>query len=75
MISKSGAGRGLGVAGGRGEGRKTELKYDFLTGQKRQLSPDEFPFPDELIARYKQGAGMNDARQAMMLDPYVLPVP
>ncbi|MBR7188536.1 MAG: DEAD/DEAH box helicase family protein [Clostridia bacterium] len=49
-------------------------EHDFLTGQERQLALDEFPSPDELIARFKRGAndgsGLNDAEQAMIRQPY-----
>ncbi len=49
-------------------------EHDFLTGQERQLSLDEFPSPDELIARFKRGAnagsGLNDAELAMIRQPY-----
>ncbi len=49
-------------------------EHDFLTGQERQLSLDEFPSPEELIARFKRGAnkgsGLNDAEQAMIRQPY-----
>ncbi len=49
-------------------------EHDFLTGRERQLALDEFPSPDELIARYKRGAnegsGLNDAEVAMIRQPY-----
>ena len=49
-------------------------EHDFLTGQERQLALDEFPSPEELIARFKQGAnegsGLSDAEQAMIRQPY-----
>lgn len=49
-------------------------EHDFLTGQERQLALDEFPSPDELIARFQRGAndgtGLNDAEQAMIRQPY-----
>ena len=49
-------------------------EHDFLTGQERQLALDEFPSPDELIARFRRGAnegsGLNDAEQAMIRQPY-----
>ena len=39
-------------------------EHDFLTGQERQLTLDEFPSPEDLIARFKRGAndgsGLND---------------
>ena len=49
-------------------------EHDFLTGQERQLTLDEFPSPEDLIARFKRGAndgsGLNDAEQAMIRQPY-----
>lgn len=49
-------------------------EHDFLTGQERQLSLNAFPSPEELIARFKQGAnngnGLNDAEQTMIRQPY-----
>ncbi len=49
-------------------------EHDFLTGQERQLSLEDFPTPDELISRFKQGAnagaGLNDAEQAIIRQPY-----
>ena len=49
-------------------------EHDFLTGRERQLSLDEFPSPDELIARFKRGAndgqGLNDAELAIIRQPY-----
>jgi len=49
-------------------------EHDFLTGQERQLALDEFPSPEELIARFKRGAnegsGLSDAEQAMIRQPY-----
>jgi len=49
-------------------------EHDFLTGQEGQLALDEFPSPEELIARFKQGAnegsGLSDAEQAMIRQPY-----
>ncbi len=49
-------------------------EHDFLTGQERQLALDEFPSPEELIARFKQGAnegsGLSNAEQAMIRQPY-----
>ncbi len=49
-------------------------EHDFLTGQERQLTLDEFPSPDELIARYHKdangGSGLNDAQKAIIDQPY-----
>ena len=49
-------------------------EHDFLTGQERQISLDEFPPPDELIARYQAGAnggqGLNDNERKIQGQPY-----
>jgi len=49
-------------------------EHDFLTGNERQLSLDEFPSPAELIARYNAGAnngsGLNQAEQDIISQPY-----
>jgi len=31
------------------------LEHDFLTGKETRLAPEEFPSPDALLARYRQG--------------------
>ena len=31
-------------------------EHDFLTGAEREIALEDFPSPDELIARYKAGA-------------------
>ncbi len=49
-------------------------EYDFITGVERELSLDDFPTPDELIARYKReingGAGLSDMEEKLMSQPY-----
>ncbi|MCD7725436.1 MAG: DEAD/DEAH box helicase family protein [Clostridiales bacterium] len=49
-------------------------EHDFLTGKERQFGMDEFPTQEELIARYQRGAndgaGLNDAEQAIIRQPY-----
>lgn len=49
-------------------------EYDFLTGQERQISMDEFPTPEELLARYKAeingGQGLSDNQVKVMNQPY-----
>ena len=49
-------------------------EYDFLTGKERQLGIDEFPTPDELIARYKvganNGAGITEKEELIIKQPY-----
>lgn len=45
-------------------------EHDFLTGQERQLALSEFPSPDELIARYQIGKGLNDQRKQIIDQPY-----
>ena len=49
-------------------------EHDFLTGQERQLTLNEFPTQDELMARLKQGAnggqGLSAAEEAIIQQPY-----
>lgn len=45
-------------------------EHDFLTGQERQLALSEFPSPDELIARYQAGKGLNDREKQIIGQPY-----
>lgn len=45
-------------------------EHDFLTGQERQLALSEFPSPDELIARYQAGKGINDEEKKIISQPY-----
>ncbi|MBO4904495.1 MAG: type I restriction enzyme HsdR N-terminal domain-containing protein, partial [Lachnospiraceae bacterium] len=50
------------------------FEHDFLTGQERQISLDEFPAQDELIARYfaeiNNGQGITDAEKKIVDQPY-----
>ena len=49
-------------------------EYDFLTGQERQISMDEFPTPEELLARYNAeingGQGLSVNQVKVMSQPY-----
>lgn len=49
-------------------------EHDFLTGQERNLGLDEFPSPDELIARWEAnangGAGVSDKEKQVINQPY-----
>lgn len=49
-------------------------EYDFLTGQERQISMDEFPTPEELLARYNSevngGQGLSSNQIKVMSQPY-----
>lgn len=45
-------------------------EHDFLTGQERQLALSEFPSPDELVARYQAGKGMNEKEKQIIGQPY-----
>ena len=45
-------------------------EFDFLTGIERQLGLDEFPTPDELLARYKREAGITPEQEAIIKQPY-----
>lgn len=50
------------------------VEHDFLTGKERELSLDEFPSEDELIARFKQeaneGNGISEAEVNIIEQPY-----
>ena len=50
------------------------VEHDFLTGEEKQISLDDFPSPEELYARYKLGAnkgeGLNPAEEAIIQQPY-----
>ena len=49
-------------------------EHDFLTGKERELTMDEFPSEDELIARYKAecnaGAGLTKEQNQIIEQPY-----
>ncbi len=45
-------------------------EHDFLTGQERQFSMDEFPTEQELIERYKQESGMTALQEQIIDQPY-----
>lgn len=49
-------------------------EHDFLTGRERNLGLDEFPSPDELIARWEQyangGAGVSENEKKIIAQPY-----
>jgi len=49
-------------------------EYDFLTGAEREISLDEFPTYDELVARYKKeingGEGLNETEVKFLNQPY-----
>ena len=49
-------------------------EYDFLTGQERQISMDEFPTPEELFARYNAevngGQGLSSNQIKVISQPY-----
>jgi len=46
------------------------FEHDFLTGRERQLALSEFPTPDELIARYEAGKGLNDKEKKIIDQPF-----
>lgn len=46
------------------------VEHDFLTGQERELTLDEFPTQEELISRYKQGAHLTPQQEAVLEQPY-----
>lgn len=45
-------------------------EHDFLTGLERQISLDEFPTYNELIARYKAETNLSEAESTMIKQPY-----
>ena len=49
-------------------------EHDFLTGEERPLSLDEFPTPEELIARFKHesngGKGLTPIQEKIINQPY-----
>lgn len=45
-------------------------EHDFLTGQERFIALEDFPSPEELIARWEQGAGITPAEKAIIDQPY-----
>lgn len=45
-------------------------EHDFLTGQERFISLEDFPSPDELLARWEQGANITPAEKAIIDQPY-----
>ncbi len=49
-------------------------EHDFLTGQERDLSLDEFPTPEELTARWEQnangGIGVSEDEKTIINQPY-----
>ena len=45
-------------------------EHDFLTGQERDLGIDEFPTPDELIARYNQGKNVTPQQEKIRNQAY-----
>lgn len=49
-------------------------EFDFITGVERELSLDNFPTPEELIARYKNeisgGNGFSDTEEMLLSQPY-----
>lgn len=49
-------------------------EHDFLTGQERDLSLDEFPTPEELTARWEQnangGIGVSENEKTIINQPY-----
>ena len=45
-------------------------EFDFLTGQERLLGLDDFPSPEELIARHKREANLNQDEVSIIAQPY-----
>ena len=45
-------------------------EHDFLTGQEREFSLEEFPSEQELTARYKQESGITSRQETVLAQPY-----
>lgn len=45
-------------------------EHDFITGQEREFSLDEFPTQQELIARYKQESELTSSQVTVIEQPY-----
>lgn len=46
------------------------VEHDFLTGQEREFSLDEFPTEQELVSRYKQESKLTPEQETMLKQPY-----
>lgn len=46
------------------------MEHDFITGLEKEISLDNFPIPDELYTRYKQGRNLTDNEEAIINQPY-----
>lgn len=46
------------------------VEHDFLTGQEREFSLEEFPTDEELADRYKAESGMTSAQEEVIRQPY-----
>lgn len=45
-------------------------EHDFLTGRERTLSLDQFPTMEALARRYREEAGLTEAQEAVLAQPY-----
>lgn len=45
-------------------------EHDFLTGNERFISLDDFPSPEELVARWESGASITPQQKAIIDQPY-----
>ncbi|MCI1664765.1 MAG: DEAD/DEAH box helicase family protein [Atopobiaceae bacterium] len=46
------------------------IEHDFYTGKERSLSMDDFPSPEELWNRYKEGEGLPSEADSLVTAPY-----
>ena len=46
------------------------VEHDFLTGQEREFSLEEFPTEQELVARYKRESGLTPQQETILEQPY-----
>ena len=48
------------------------VEHDFLTGQEREFSLDEFPTEQELVSRYKQESKLTPEQETVLKQPYYI---
>lgn len=48
------------------------VEYDYFTGETRELAMDEFPSPQELWQRYKNGQNITQEQEKLINTPYFL---
>lgn len=46
------------------------IEQNFITAEVRELTPDEFPSPEELYQRYRSEMNVEDVAERALLEPY-----